>query len=261
MLITGGEGAELTLNGLLISGGTLRVNGGLRHLRLAHCTLVPGLTLSTDGEPEQPDEPSLVVESPETRVEIERCIVGGLRVHESASVQIDGSIVDATAEDSVAYAGAVVDTTGGRLRILNSTMIGQVGTILLEEASNTIFLAGGTPSYEWDHPLHADRRQEGCVRFSYVPPGSQTPQRYRCQPTSEVDALCLRPQFTSLRYGDPGYGQLSQRCAPEIRQGADDEAEMGAFHDLYQPQRETNLRVALDEYLRFGLEAGIFYAT
>ena len=36
---------------------------------------------------------------------------------------------------------------------------------------------------------------------------------------------------------------------------------MGAFHDLYQPQRETNLRVALDEYLRFGLEAGIFYVT
>ena len=36
---------------------------------------------------------------------------------------------------------------------------------------------------------------------------------------------------------------------------------MGAFHYLFQPQRETNLRVRLDEYLRFGLEAGIFYAT
>ena len=36
---------------------------------------------------------------------------------------------------------------------------------------------------------------------------------------------------------------------------------MGAFHDLYQPQREINLRVRLDEYLRFGLEAGIFYAS
>ncbi|NEZ58030.1 hypothetical protein, partial [Adonisia turfae] len=65
----------------------------------------------------------------------------------------------------------------------------------------------------------------------------------------------------SRRYGDPAYGQLSQRCAEEIRQGADDEAEMGVFHDLYQPQRETNLRVRLDEYLRFSLEAGIFYIT
>jgi len=36
---------------------------------------------------------------------------------------------------------------------------------------------------------------------------------------------------------------------------------MGAFHNLFQPQRETNLRVRLDEYLRFGLEAGIIYVS
>jgi hypothetical protein len=36
---------------------------------------------------------------------------------------------------------------------------------------------------------------------------------------------------------------------------------MGVYHHLHQPQRETNLRVRLDEYLRFGLEAGISYAT
>ena len=71
----------------------------------------------------------------------------------------------------------------------------------------------------------------------------------------------MRPQFTSLRYGDPGYGQLALHCAVEIRTGADNEAEMGALHTLYQPQRETNLRVRLEEYLRFGLEAGIFYVT
>ena len=46
-----------------------------------------------------------------------------------------------------------------------------------------------------------------------------------------------------------------------IRAGADDEAEMGAFHDLFQPQRESNLRTRLDEYVRFGLEAGIFFET
>ena len=71
----------------------------------------------------------------------------------------------------------------------------------------------------------------------------------------------MRPVFTSLRYGDAGYCQLSERTAVEIRQGADDQAEMGAFHDLYQPQRKANLRARLDEYLRFGLEAGIFYAS
>ena len=34
-----------------------------------------------------------------------------------------------------------------------------------------------------------------------------------------------------------------------------------AYHDLFQPQRETNLRVRLNEYLRLGLEAGIIYVT
>ena len=32
-------------------------------------------------------------------------------------------------------------------------------------------------------------------------------------------------------------------------------------HELYQPQHETNLRIHLDEYLRYDLEAGFFYAT
>ncbi len=107
----------------------------------------------------------------------------------------------------------------------------------------------------------AERRQQGCVRFSYVPPGSQVPSCYQCQPLDAESAGRVRPQFTSLRYGDAGYFQLSPHTPDAIRRGAEDEAEMGAFHDLYQPQRETNLRVRLDEFLRFGLEAGIFYAS
>ena len=69
------------------------------------------------------------------------------------------------------------------------------------------------------------------------------------------------PHFTSLRYGDPGYGQLRPGTHDAIRTGADDESEMGATHELYQPLRETNLRLRLDEYLRYGLEAGLFYAS
>ena len=36
---------------------------------------------------------------------------------------------------------------------------------------------------------------------------------------------------------------------------------MGAFHALYPAQREANLRVRLQEFLRAGLAAGIYYAT
>ena len=71
----------------------------------------------------------------------------------------------------------------------------------------------------------------------------------------------MLPHFTSLRYGDPGYAQLRRATDASIREGADDGGEIGVMHPLHQPQRETNLRIRLDEYLRFGLHAGIFYVT
>ena len=43
--------------------------------------------------------------------------------------------------------------------------------------------------------------------------------------------------------------------------GAEDGSEMGAFCVLKQAQRESNLRLRLDEYLPVGLEAGIIYVT
>jgi hypothetical protein len=130
------------------------------------------------------------------------------------------------------------------------------------QAGNSIF-AGGLQVY---------RRQQGCVRFSLVPDGSSTPRRFRCQPdlalAGETDPVKqasikarLAPIFTSERYGDPSYGQLASACASEIRAGAEDGSAMGAFSSLREPQREANLRSGLNEYLRFGLEAGIFYVT
>jgi hypothetical protein len=98
------------------------------------------------------------------------------------------------------------------------------------------------------------------VRFSFVPSGSLVPREYRCQPTPD-DTSALFPAFTALNCGDPGYCQLAIQSGPEITQGADDQSEMGVFHDLYQPQRESNLAGSLQEYLRFGLEAGIFHAS
>ena len=46
-----------------------------------------------------------------------------------------------------------------------------------------------------------------------------------------------------------------------IRRGADDGGEMGAFHFLLAPQRETDLAIRLQEYLPVGLEFGLIYQT
>jgi hypothetical protein len=98
------------------------------------------------------------------------------------------------------------------------------------------------------------------VRFSYVPPRSQTPRRYQCVPRSEDEDARVRPWPASTRYGEPRYAQLPPGTATEIRRGSDDEDEIGAFHHLHLSRREAHLRARLEEYLRFGLEAGVFYA-
>jgi hypothetical protein len=232
---------------------------GLKTLRLIHCTLVPGEVPAVIGGGSPPIAapahtlgPVLIVEPADTKVEIEKCIVGQIRSDSGAEIRITDSIIDASDSKEIAYAGLADDDPGSSLTIENSTVIGQVYTRVMSYASNTIFLSD---------LVRAERLQQGCVRFSYVPRGSQLPRLFHCQPATAGDDARVRPAFTSLRYGDAGYCQLSRACAIEITTGADDQSEMGAFHNLYQPRREANLRAALDEYLRFGLEAGIFYAS
>ncbi len=297
LVISGGdEQAEVTLSGLLIVGARIRVTATLGRLTLKHCTLVPGLTLDTKGVPQQHDEPSLIAESGDLLIEIDHCIVGGLRWHDLSKLEIRDSIVDAMDETAVALAGpdTLPATTpspmGGTLRVEECTIIGKVRASVMELVSNSIFIARTVSGDGWPAPVLADRKQTGCVRFSFVPGGSRTPRRFRCQPDLEIairtdaaekeaqsknQAMTsaqrsairegvlseLKPSFTSLRYGDPAYAQLRSRSPRQIREGADDEAAMGAFHDVFELQRMTNVRIRLEEYLRFGLEAGVFTVT
>ena len=248
-VISGAEGSEVTLNGLLIA-GTVHVKGNLSRLNLVHCTLAPSTAA-----------PSLIVESSETQVTIDHTIIGAIRTADSVTVSITSSIGDARAEDEPVFAAPDGSSAGGVLSLENSTMIGKIHTRELTLASNSIILARLAAVDTWAAPVISERRQQGCVRFSFAPLESLTPRRYRCQPVTQDNAARVRPQFNSVRYGDAAYCQLSARCVEEIRTGADDGAEMGAFHDLLQPQRLAQLKLRLGEYLRLGLEAGITYAT
>lgn len=257
-----GANATLTIDGWVISGGTLSmaafVDTEPRHLILRHCTLVPG---PRSGDP-APDASGLVVSHAFAEVTLESCTTAPLHAAGDAKVMMKQCIVDATGPDLVAFRGPGTDqlASGAELTLEGCTVIGKVHTRQLTLASDCLFVAAlAAPSDKWKGPVWADRRQQGCVRFSYVPQGARTPRRYRCQP--EEGDLQTRPHFTSLRYGDPGYCQLRQSTSDKIRRGAHDESEMGALHDLYQPQREINLRVRLEEYLRFGLEAGLIYGS
>jgi hypothetical protein len=276
--ITGSGESQLLLNGLVITGGSLRLpaTAQLRTLRLTHCTVVPGPVQTPVASPPSglnPAPQSLLIEAPDVGIELISSISGPIGAVDGAHVSLRNSILDAGKETRAAYADVLSFTntsppgptpfgeSGAPLKVVNSTIIGKVNTLTMELASNTIFYADLLPGDPWPAPVYSERLQAGCVRFSYVPPGSRLPRLFRCQPADPADATRVRPIFTSLRYGDAAYCQLSTLCAWEIQQGADDQAEMGAFHDLYQPQRKANLSASLNEYLRFGLEAGIFFAS
>ena len=281
--VTGGANSVLSLNGLVIAGGSLRL-GALDTLRIQHCTLVPGWSLASDGTPQHRDQPSLeaAVEAPSgLTVEIDHCITGALHLPaDGVTVIIRDSIVDALGSDRRAIAGMDGDHEGPSVTLARTTIVGSVWVKAFVEATDTLFTG----------PVAAIRRQIGCIRYCFVPNGSSTPSRYRCQPDAELTAQMaaaeasakatqtiltpvqratirsqvvdsLAPRFTSTSFGHPAYAQLAATCPLQVSEGAEDGAEMGAFHDLYQPQRVTNLRASLDEYLRFGLEAGIFFAS
>ncbi len=262
--LRGGDDSEIVLNGLLLSGHRLRVpavaGNLLRRLNLRHCTLVPGRTLAPSGAPQSPLVPSLLAEIADLKLRAERCILGSLRVVEGAETSLQECILDATSLSLVAYAALDDAGIGGPLSLDACTTIGKLHALKFPLISNSILLAELAAADTWAASIIAERRQQGCVRFSYVPLEARTPRRFRCVP-GEDTTLSPVLRFTSLRYGTAVYAQLGQAASAEIRTGADDEGEMGVYHHLHKPQRETNLRLRLDEYLRVGLEAGVFYET
>lgn len=261
LTITGEPGGEVILVGLTIKGQlVVPADARLARLTLRACTLVPGHNLKPDGAPDQPGTPSLVVAAPGLAVALERCITGSLRAVDTARLRLRTCVVDATARTRRAYA-APDDGPGAPLTLEQCTVIGTVHALAFDLVSNSILLAELGPIDTLPAAVVCARRQIGCVRFSFVPLDALVPRRFRCQPSSPESARRLEPQFTSLRPGDPAYLQLSPRCPDEIRRGADDESEMGVYHDLLLPRIEQNLRARLGEYLRLGLRAAVFFPT
>jgi hypothetical protein len=278
--VTGEAGTWFTLDGLLITGRGVQVAGDLAGVTIRHCTLVPGWGLQCDCEPRRPAEPSLeLINSPDC-LSIEHSIVGAIQVdrdevkEDPGVIRISDSIVDATSQERVAVGAPESLCAYATLTVVRSTVFGQVQTHAIALAENSIFMGS----------ILACRRQQGCMRFCYLPPGSRTPRRYECQPDlvdqrvlqlfrkgdltatqrdalQQTERLRVEPEFNSTRYGAPEYCQLANACACEIKRGADDESEMGVFHDLYQPQRAANLKARLDQYTPAGMDAGIIYAT
>jgi hypothetical protein len=233
--VHGEPGATLILDGLLLEKPVTVAAGDLDLLRIAHCTLAP----RTAGVTVAGGNGSLTVE-------LERSISGPLDLGETVPrLRLRDSIVDGRGADALAAPEADAD-------VQTSTIAGRTRTRTLS-AGNSIFTG----------VVKVKHRQTGCVRYCYLPLASVAARRFRCQPEDEAAATRVEPAFTSLdlRTHPSAYGQLADTCPPEIARGAEDEGEMGAFNFLKNPQRLSNLTTRMDEYLRFGLEAGVLFVT
>jgi hypothetical protein len=262
---------SLTLSGLLLEGNLYIAAGNLGTLSIMDSTIVP----SAGGISAAPSSPGTGLNADLT-INLQNTICGAIALPRAQfsglSLNLTNCIVDPApsaatlATSSAPYLTIQAVTADASIQactILGSIGAGKSSGLRTLNAGNSIFL----------DTVLVERRQAGCVRYCVLPTDtSQVPRRFRCQPdlalanaTTAANQQAIRrrltPAFTSETYGDPGYAQLSTSCAPEIRAGADDGSEMGAFYFLKQPQRESNLRSAVPQYLRFGMQAGLFYVT
>ncbi|MEE4279079.1 MAG: phage tail protein [Halieaceae bacterium] len=232
---------ELLIDGLAIDGAITIAAGNLGRLALSHSTVAPtgpGIAVAGDNDA--------------LEIELHRCISGAIGIPGAiAALRITDSIIDGNG-------ATAIDAPSTPLSLCAGTVFGSVDCQQIE-ASDAIFTDRVTSA----------RLQSGCVRYSWVAPGSQTPRRFRCQPNlalrdvpaAEEAAVIarLRPAFVSESYGSPAYAQLAESCAAEISSGGDDGNEMGAWQFLRQSWRRSNLRALLPDYLPYGLRAGTFF--
>jgi hypothetical protein len=224
----GGAGCEFLLDGISVEGDLSVQPGDLGSLVLSDSTLTVGRVAASGNQ--------------HLAVRVLRSVLAGLTLPGVPSLSLADSLLYDPAQ--------AVDAADARVDVQGCTLFGSSLARILT-AGNSLFCGA------------ADVRQvqDGCVRFSYLAPGSRTPRRYHCQPADPAAANMVAPRFTADQPASPGFGQLAPSCPVEITTGADDEGEMGAYHFLQQSLRLANLTSQLTAYLRFGLEAGVFFAT
>ena len=196
------------------------------------------------------------------------------------------SIIDG-GRQGTALSGNCCSIAHAHSSIQRCTILGRFNTEHLV-AEDSIFMG----------EVQVARRQSGYMRFCFVPPelnakkgevvnglGSLTPRRFKCQPdtaraqctsrrlTSEsgianCDSIASGPSgppegspgFISTRYGEAGYCQLATNAPREILEGAESESEMGAFHNLFHPQRIARLRLRLSEFTPASMSSALIFA-
>ncbi len=261
-----------------------------------HCTLVRAGNSGSSCDDCSDHPVSLRTRLPAGRVKIDHSITGAIRIDDPDCGQCGEAGVETEPcperHVELCITDSIIDGchSGSALRsdccrhahadasFYRSTVAGEVMTERLT-AEDSIFYG----------LLDVQRSHEGYMRFCFVPRDnndlpdcdhcssqmtlSRTPRRFKCQPdslgigsshscdeTATNSSQSVWPLFVTRKYGQSGYYQLTLDCPAEISRGAESESEMGAFHDLYHPQRRARLRHRLQEFTPANMRSALIFA-
>jgi hypothetical protein len=154
----------------------------------------------------------------------------------------NGYVEELSASDSIIQSVEpsvkAIEVKTGVTHIDRSTIFGLVDVHRLE-ASEALFTG----------LVNVLDTQNGCFRFSAAKALSRLPRPFEGFLFKED----TNHWFTSRRFGDPGYAQLSDTVPARIMRGAEDGSEIGAFSKLLNPIKFDGLKAKIDEYMPFGL--------
>ena len=238
--------SKLLLDGLWIgsrsAGNAVVLRGDYELVVINRCTLDPGNERS-NGTLELPAV-EFIIEGHVERLVIRHSILGPISARGANGVierlEICDSIVQATEPPfgAIVVGASASAISAGEVTLHNVTILGDVAVNRLT-ASGAIVTGVVT----------VVDTQRGCFRFSSAMTGSTLPRQYESH-SFETDPSFA---FVSLRFGQPGFAQLSGAAPSALVSGGEDGIEMGAFAGLGTPKKREGLTAKLEEFLPFGL--------
>lgn len=241
VVVAGGAGSSLVLDGLVVLGDVRVEPGGLRSLVVSQCTVTGRIVVLSDA--------TSTGRNDTLDVSVVRSIVGGIELALTVpALTVTDSVVDpqltvlvggGTTLPALAAPGTHVDVAGSTLR-------GPLECHVLDVTSSIC-----------DGVVTVVDRQRGCARFSYLAPGSRAPRRFRCVPASDA-TTAIGPAYLSRDPASPFYPALAPSTPSAIRRGGEGGAEMGVHHHLRRPLRMDAARRLVEPYVPTGMHIGIF---
>lgn len=231
-------GAEGAPRSIIIQGAA-----DFESVEISHCTLDPGGSRNIAGDIIEPVH--LVIEAKIETLHIKNSIIGTIEIRDEGlveTIKVSDSVVDVITHATLTGASnphtrLVMDASPATIYLYRSTVSGTIRANRLWAADSLL-----------TNPPQITDIQTGCFRFSGAPKGSKLPRPYESHVIEDSSSL-----FISNELGHPDYFQLSEQAPLEIREGAENGAEMGAFNLLLNSIKQESLEKKVYEYMPFGL--------